>query len=220
MALFGEKYSETVRTITIGGEKPFSYELCGGTHVGETGVIGICLITSEGSVAAGIRRIEAVTGRKAYELIQNRFQIVSQAASLLESPAEALPEKITNLQDELSDIRKQLTSLRQNLVADEFDQKLQQVTLVNGVRVLATRLNDADADTLRQMVDRFRQLYSTQGVIVVGSVRWASTIISLTEDLLARVRAVVDRSLPHHWGAVVVVPPGTGRRKILQAGRH
>ncbi len=74
MALFGEKYGEIVRTITIGGaEQPFSYELCGGTHVDETGDIGLFLITSEGSAAAGIRRIEAVTGRGAYELVQTAF---------------------------------------------------------------------------------------------------------------------------------------------------
>ncbi len=217
MALFGEKYSETVRTITIGGEEPFSYELCGGTHVGETGVIGICLIISEGSVAAGIRRIEAVTGRKAYELIQNRFNIVNQSASLLDSPAEALPEKITILQDELSNTRKQLASLRQTLVSDEFTQKLEQTRIVNGVRVLAARLNDADAETLRQMVDRFRQQYPAQGVAVLGSVKDGrpTVIAAITEDLLARGLNAV---------ALVkyVVTPlgggGGGRPTLAQAG--
>jgi alanyl-tRNA synthetase len=124
-ALFGEKYSDTVRTITIGGDHPFSYELCGGTHVGETGDIGICLIISEGSVAAGIRRIEAVTGRKAYELIKNRFAQSERAASLLGITPENLPEKITVLLDEVVALQKQVTSLRQNQVSGEYQQKVQ-----------------------------------------------------------------------------------------------
>jgi alanyl-tRNA synthetase len=102
MALFGEKYAETVRTITIGGEVPFSYELCGGTHVGETGDIGICLVTSEGSVAAGIRRIEAVTGRKAFEMIQNRFNTLNHATKMLDTTPDNFIEKATNLLDELN----------------------------------------------------------------------------------------------------------------------
>ena len=91
MALFGEKYGETVRTITIGGEDPFSYELCGGTHVESTGDIGMMIITSEGSAAAGIRRIEAVTGRGAYELVQRRFRVLKQTAGILGAALEEVP---------------------------------------------------------------------------------------------------------------------------------
>jgi alanyl-tRNA synthetase len=186
MALFGEKYSETVRTITIGGEKPFSYELCGGTHVGETGDIGIFLITSEGSVAAGIRRIEAVTGQKAYELIQQRFAKSSQAAYLLGSSPDTLPEKIANLLDELSASQKQVSSLRQNLVSAEFKQKLQQVKLVNGITLLVAKLTEADAETLRQMADRFRQQYSSKAIAVLGSVKEGRPIVIavISDDLL------------------------------------
>ena len=188
MALFGEKYGETVRTITIGGEHPFSYELCGGTHVGETGDIGICLIISEGSVSANTRRIEAVTGRKAYDLVQSRFTKSHQAAFLLGSSPEDLPEKVTALMDELSSLQKQVTILRQSLVSNEFDQKMQQIALVKDVKVLSTRLHEADADTLRQMVDRFRLLYPEKGIAVLASERDGRPIIiaAITNDLLAR----------------------------------
>jgi alanyl-tRNA synthetase len=188
MALFGEKYGETVRTITIGGDKPFSYELCGGTHVRQTGDIGICLITSEGSVSAGIRRIEAVTGRKAYELIQNRFDLLNKISNLIGSTPELLPEKVTNLLDELSTSRKQITSLKQGLVSTEFNQKLQHTRVIKGINILSLQLNEADTETLRQMVDRFRQQFPNKGVVVLGSVidGRPTVVAGITEDLISK----------------------------------
>jgi alanyl-tRNA synthetase len=217
MALFGEKYADIVRTITIGGEKPFSYELCGGTHVDETGDIGICLITSEGSVAAGIRRIEAVTGRKAYELIQNRFNTLNQVAKFLSTSPEGLSEKVSSLLDELNTSQKQVATLRQSQVSDEFNQKLQQIKLVDGIKVIIAKLNDADADTLRQMVDRFRQQYPNKAVAVLGSIKDGQPIIiaAITEDLL-----------PHGLNAIELVRfvaaplggGGGGKPTLAQAG--
>jgi alanyl-tRNA synthetase len=121
MALFGEKYGETVRTITIGGAEPFSYELCGGTHVGETGDIGIFLITSESSAAAGVRRIEAVTGRGAYDLVQKRFRQLKRTAALLGSSVDEVPGKVEALQAEVERSHKQVARVRQDLAAAEFD---------------------------------------------------------------------------------------------------
>jgi alanyl-tRNA synthetase len=188
MALFGEKYGETVRTITIGGEEPFSYELCGGTHVDETGDIGLCLITSEGSVAAGIRRIEAVTGRGAYALVQRRFQTLHQAASLLGTTPELLTEKAEAVLEELSSARKLAGNLRQSLVAAEFNQVLANPQLVNQVTVLTATLSDADADTLRLMIDRFRQRFPSSSVAVLASVLNGrpTLIAAVSEDLLKR----------------------------------
>jgi alanyl-tRNA synthetase len=217
MALFGEKYTETVRTITIGGEQPFSYELCGGTHVGETGDIGIFLITSEGSVAAGIRRIEAVTGQKAYELIQNRFAKSSQAATLLGSTPETLPEKITSLLDELSASQKQVSTLRQNLVLAEFKQKLGQVKLVNGISLLVAKLTDADAEALRQMADRFRQQYSSTGIAVLGSIKDGRPIIiaAITDDLVSHGINAIDLV---KFVAKPLGGAGGGKPTLAQAG--
>jgi alanyl-tRNA synthetase len=217
MALFGEKYGEIVRTITIGGDKPFSYELCGGTHVSETGDIGVCLITSEGSVAAGIRRIEAVTGRKAYELIQNRFDLLNKTSTLLDSTPELIPEKVTSLLDELSSLRKQIATLKQGQVLIEFNQKIQQAKLVKGVNVLSLQLNEADAETLRQMVDRFRQQYSTKGVVVLGSIKDGrpTVVAGITEDMTNKGLNAIDLI---KFVAAPLGGGGGGKPTLAQAG--
>ena len=217
MALFGEKYGESVRTITIGGEHPFSYELCGGTHVRETGDIGICLITSEGSVAAGVRRIEAITGRKAYELVQIRFAKSAQAANLIGSTPESLPEKIALLLDELNTSQKQISALKQGQASGEFNQKLLQTKEVRGVNVLAVKLIEADGETLRQMVDTFRQHYQTLGVVVLGSVKDGRPMVvaGITPDLVSRGYSAIDLI---KFVAFPLGGGGGGKPALAQAG--
>jgi alanyl-tRNA synthetase len=188
MALFGEKYGETVRTITIGDpERRYSYELCGGTHLDRTSDVGAFIILSEGSAAAGIRRIEAVTGRGAYELIARRFKALKQAAGLLSSTPEAIPEKVESLQGELSAAKKEIAGLRQEGAVASFIARLADVPMVRGVPVLTLQVPNADADTLRQLADRFRQKY-TSGTAVLGSVidGRPTIIASVTEDLVKR----------------------------------
>ncbi len=216
-ALFGEKYGETVRTITIGGDKPFSYELCGGTHVRQTGDIGVCLIISEASVAAGIRRIEAVTGRKAYELIQNRFELLNKSSNLIGSSPELLPEKVISLLDELSTSRKEITAIKEGLVSMEFSQKLQLTHSIKGVNVLSIQLKEADAETLRQMVDRFRQQYPTKGVIVLGSVKDGrpALVAGITQDLISQGLNAVELI---KFVAAPLGGSGGGKPTLAQAG--
>jgi alanyl-tRNA synthetase len=216
MALFGEKYGEEVRTITIGGANPFSYELCGGTHVDETGDIGTFLITSEGSAAAGIRRIEAVTGRKAYELVQRRFRTLKESASLLATTPDDLPQKISATLQQLNTEQKQVAALRSQLAKTEFTHHLDEPQVVKGVPVLAATLAEADAETLRQMADRFRARHPS-GVVVLGSVSAGRPVLiaAVTEDL-------VKRGL--HAGELVkfVAAPlgggGGGKPTLAQAG--
>jgi len=119
-ALFGEKYGQEVRTISIGDEERISYELCGGTHVDETGDIGLFLITSEGSAAAGVRRIEAVTGRGAYDLVKHRNQLLKKSASELSTSPEELPDRIAQLIKEQDHLRKQIQGLKQKSARQEF----------------------------------------------------------------------------------------------------
>ncbi len=188
MALFGEKYGETVRTITIGDpERRYSYELCGGTHLDRTSDVGAFIILSEGSAAAGIRRIEAVTGRGAYELIARRFKALKQASGLLSSTPEAIPEKVESLQGELSAAKKEIASLRQEGAVASFTARLADVPMVRGVPVLTLQVPNADADTLRQLADQFRRKY-TSGTAVLGSVidGRPTVIASVTEDLVKR----------------------------------
>jgi alanyl-tRNA synthetase len=186
-ALFGEKYGDTVRTITIGEPDSFSYELCGGTHVEDTGDIGVFIITAEGSAAAGIRRIEAVTGRKAYELVQRRFKALNETAGLLGSAAEDAPQKVHSLLDELSAARKQISALRRELAGSSFLEMLEQVPVVKDVPVLTAELSGADADTLRQMTDRFRQRYPSGVAVLASTVEGRPLVVaSVSEDLVKR----------------------------------
>jgi alanyl-tRNA synthetase len=208
-ALFGEKYGEIVRTLTIApvgstgpsrsipqGETPsehgerYSYELCGGTHLDRTSDVGAFLITSEGSAAAGIRRIEAVTGRGAYDLIARRFKTLKQTAGALKSSIDEVPLKVESLQDEISELKKEVTALRTQIALSIFDTQLANVKSFSGVNVLTMEVPDANADLLRMLADKFREKYPKSGaaVLVTGNVPagGATVIAVLTEDLVKR----------------------------------
>ena len=152
-----------------------------------TGDIGLCLITSESSVASGIRRIEAVTGRGAYELVQRRFRALKETALSLAASPEEVPQKTLALVDDLSAARKQIASLRREMSMSEFLRHLEEAPTVSGLPVLAVEVPGADADTLRQMADRFRQRYPS-GVAVLASVSEGrpTVIAAVTEDLVKR----------------------------------
>ncbi len=216
MALFGEKYGEIVRTITIGGEERHSFELCGGTHLNRTSDIGMFLITSEGSAAAGVRRIEAVTGRGAYALVRRRFAALHAAAKQLSVTPEALPPKVANLQEELAAAQKEAASLRQKLAAQDYAARLEAAEEVAGVTVLAARLEGADEDALRQLTDRFRARYPS-GVIVLGTVinGRPRLVAAVTEDLTQR--GLHAGQLVKHV-AQQVGGGGGGRPTLAQAG--
>ena len=185
MALFGEKYGETVRTISImEDEGKYSYELCGGTHLERTSDIGAFLITSEGSVASNVRRIEAVTGRGAYDLIQKRFKTLKQAAGALKTTVDKVPAKVDMLQNEVSDLKKELAGLRAQSALSNFDAQLANVQTIKDVNVLAMEVPDANMDTLRMLADKFREKYPKAGaaVLVTGS----TVIAVMTEDLVKK----------------------------------
>ncbi len=193
MALFGEKYGEIVRTISIlesdsllseKTDSKYSFELCGGTHIDRTSDIGAFIIVSEGSAAAGIRRIEAVTGRGAYELITKRFKTLKQTAGALKSSVEEVPAKVDSLQDEISDLKKELANLRVQSALSTFNLQLSNLQLVKDVNVLALEISDSNADTLRMLADKFREKYPKEGVAVLAT---GSTVIAVvTEDLVKR----------------------------------
>jgi alanyl-tRNA synthetase len=197
MALFGEKYGETVRTINImesasllandGSKLPqskYSYELCGGTHLERTSDVGAFLIISEGSVAANVRRIEAVTGRGAYELIHKRFKQLKQTAGMLKSGVEEVPAKVEALQSEVSELKKELANLRAQTALSNFQSLLAGAQVVKEVNVLAAEIPNANADTLRSLADKFREKYPKNGAAVL--VTGGTVIATVTEDVVKR----------------------------------
>ena len=216
MALFGEKYGATVRTISIGKTETFSYELCGGTHVQDTGDIGLFLITYEGSIAAGVRRIEAVTGQKAYDIARTRMNALDISAQLLTTAPMKVPTKIKNMLKNLSTVQKDLKNLRGLIAADKFEKYLKDVPEIMGVPVLTAIVQNADPDALRALTDRFRQQYPS-GCVVLGSIvdEKPHLIAAVTDDLI---------KLGLHAGklvkeiAAVIDGGGGGKADLAQAG--
>jgi alanyl-tRNA synthetase len=217
MALFGEKYGDVVRTLRIGmpGE-PFSYELCGGTHVHETAEIGLFHIISEGSVGAGIRRIEAVTGRGAYELAERRLGQLETISAYLGVPPDQVDRRVLALMEEAQDAQKEAARLRRLLAQRDFEAVLSSVQQVDGVPVLAARVEAADADTLREMSDWFRQRVGS-GVVVLGAAMEGrpNFVAAVTPDLVQR---GLDAGRLVKAVARVVGGGGGGKPTLAQAG--
>jgi alanyl-tRNA synthetase len=217
MALFGEKYGDEVRVIKIGvPHDPFSQELCGGTHVHHTGEIGLFRIVSEGSVGAGVRRIEAVTGRAAQQLVQQRLGVLDAAAAQLGSQPEEVDRAVLRLLGDLHRSQKEIGELRRELARLEFEKLLSQVHEVDDVKVLAARVHAADVETLREMTDWLRTRLGSV-IIVLGAVinEKPSFVAAVTPDLVdkgLKAGTVIQRV------ARVVGGGGGGRPTLAQAG--
>ena len=185
MALFGEKYGDTVRTISIVDDgSRYSYELCGGVHVHETVEIGQMILISEGSVSAGIRRIEALTGRGAREYIQNNLNQLNQVAQRLGTTPEHTGERVVALQDELADSKKEIATLRREIARYNFNHLIENMDQVNSVPVLIAQVEDVTMDNLREMSDWFRNKVES-GVLVLGTVvdDRPQLLVGVTDDL-------------------------------------
>ncbi|MDO9741057.1 alanine--tRNA ligase [Glaesserella parasuis] len=187
MALFGEKYGDRVRVVDI---TAFSVELCGGTHVKQTGEIGLFKVVSEGAVAAGVRRIEAVTGENAIGLLHQQQQILNQSAELLKADTASLVEKIQQLQEKSKKVEKELQQLKDKLAAQAGGELAKQAKQINGVNVVVQRLENVDAKALRTMVDDLKnQLGSAVIVFATQTDEKVNLIVGVTKDLTDKVNA-------------------------------
>ena len=164
MMLFGEKYGESVRVLDIGSSR----ELCGGTHVNATGDIGLFKVIAESGVAAGVRRIEAVTGANALAYLQSLEDTVSQAAGSLKAPAAELNGRIAQVLDQVRALEKEVASLKGKLASAQGDELVSQVVAVKGLKVLAAKLEGADAKTLRDTMDKLKDKLKTAAIVLAA----------------------------------------------------
>lgn len=181
MALFGEKYGEIVRVVKMG---EYSIELCGGCHVPNTSAIGLFKLVTETGIGAGTRRIEAVTGEKAYQYMSDQIQILNDAAHKLKANVKDVPEKIAALQKELREAHKEIESLTAKLGNIEAKSLINKVKEVNGIQLLVSRVEINESNQLRTMLDELKQKIKS-GVIVLGAVLDGKVqlIAGVTKDL-------------------------------------
>ncbi len=186
MMLFGEKYGDIVRVLNIGS----TTELCGGTHVSRTGDIGLFKIYSESGVAAGVRRVEATTGTGALKLINAQQALINQLASDLKAPTGELANKVAQLTDHTKTLEKELARLKSKLASSQGDDLTSQAIEINGVKVLAATLEGADANALRETMDKLKDKLKS-AAIVLASVNdgKVSLAAGVTQDVIAKIKA-------------------------------
>ena len=186
MMLFGEKYGEVVRVLDIGS----STELCGGTHVQRTGDIGLFKVVAEGGVAAGVRRIEAVTGDGALAYLQQLESTVTQVAATVKAPVSEVNERVKHVLDHVKQLEREIAALKGKLASSQGDELVQQAIAVKGVKLLVAALPGADARTLRESMDKLKdKLKSAVIVLAVVDGSKVQLAAGVTPDLVARVKA-------------------------------
>ncbi|MGJ0636082.1 alanine--tRNA ligase [Xenorhabdus bovienii] len=212
MALFGEKYDEQVRVLSMGG---FSTELCGGTHASRTGDIGLFRISSESGTAAGIRRIEAITGQTALNSVYQQTDLLQDIAHLVKGDISSLNEKVKTTLDRTKQLEKELQQLKSQQAAQESSSLANQTKEIQGVRLLVTQLGDTEPKMLRTMVDDLKNQLGS-AIIVLSTVTGdkVTLIVGITKDLTARIKAGDLIS----FVAQQVGGKGGGRPDLAQAG--
>jgi alanyl-tRNA synthetase len=186
MMLFGEKYGDEVRVLNIGS----SIELCGGTHVKRTGDIGLFKIVAESGVAAGVRRVEAVTGEGALALVQQQQDQLQQVADAVKSQPQEAAARIAQVLDNVKALEKELAALKSKLASSQGDELVAQAQDINGVKVLAATLEGADAAALRETMDKLKDRLKSAAIVLAavadGKVALAAGV---TADLTGKVKA-------------------------------
>jgi alanyl-tRNA synthetase len=212
LAFFGDKYGDKVRVLKLGD---FSTELCGGTHVGRSGDIGLFKIVSEGGIAAGVRRIEAVTGQGALDVVNANEAVLREVAGLVKGNRDDVSAKVSQLVDRTRALERELQGLRQKLASGGGRDLLKEAQVVNGIKVLAARIDGADAKALRDTADQLKSKLGS-GVVVLGAVEGDKVFLvaSVTQDLAGRLKAgEIIKPVAELCGG-----RGGGRADFAQAG--
>ncbi|MBW2087192.1 MAG: alanine--tRNA ligase, partial [Deltaproteobacteria bacterium] len=212
VALFEERYGDMVRVVNV---PDFSMELCGGTHTERTGDIGLFIVMAESSAAAGVRRLEALTGRAALEAIQAQRQTLRTVSAALKTSPDQAPERLNRVQARQKELEQELTTLKQKTSVGRTDEVLDQIQEVAGVRLLAARVNIDNPKGLRELGDHFRDKIKS-GVIVLAAENKgkALLLVIVTPDLKDRFHAgQIIKEL-----AQIVGGSGGGRPDMAQAG--
>jgi alanyl-tRNA synthetase len=211
MMLFGEKYGDVVRVLNIGS----SIELCGGTHAKRTGDIGLFKIVAETGVAAGVRRVEAVTGESALALINRQADELQQVAEAVKAKPQEIVARVGQVLDNVKALEKELSALKSKLASAQGDELLTQAHDINGVKVLVAKLDGADVAMLRETLDKLKdKLHSAAIVLASVSDGKVNLIAGVTADTTAKVKAgdLVN------FVALQVGGKGGGRPEMAQAG--
>lgn len=210
-ALFGDKYGDEVRVVAVG---EYSIELCGGTHAEDTGKIGLFKIDGESGVAAGVRRIEASTGFKAYENIHNMEKTLKRVARTLKSDTAKIEERAEKVMDDTKEISRELETAKGKLAAHEASALFENVEEINGMKVLIKGFKDKDADSMREIVDRAKDKLGSCIVVLGSDNGKAIFAVGVSKDLTSKVKAgdLVREA------AIVAGGKGGGRPDFAQAG--
>ena len=212
MALFGEKYGDRVRVVSVPG---FSKELCGGTHVSATGDIGLFRIVSEGGIASGVRRIEAVTGNTAYEKVHSEYESLAAIRSILKAPTNEELAKVKKLLEKNRELEKEITSLKEKMISGSDSSGEGDIQKIGDASLLIKNLENTDAKTLRTYIDNAKNKLKS-GIVVAGSVadKKVAMAAGVTQDLTHRFHAGnIIKEI-----ATIVGGSGGGRPDMAQAG--
>ncbi|HSB95868.1 MAG TPA: alanine--tRNA ligase [Spongiibacteraceae bacterium] len=211
MMLFGEKYGDEVRVLDIGSSR----ELCGGTHVASTGDIGLFKIVAESGVAAGVRRVEAVTGMNAVAFVHRQESVVAEIAGALKASVDETPQRVAQVLEQIRTLEKELAQVKGKLASAAGSDLAAQVKTINGVQVLAAKLDGADAKALRDTVDQLKNKLGS-AVILLAAVDGEKVMLiaGVTQDLTARFKAgeLLAKA------AAAVGGKGGGRPDLAQGG--
>ena len=212
MALFGEKYDEQVRVLSIGD---FSTELCGGTHVHCVGNIGLCKIVSETGVAAGVRRIEAITGNRALEWVTATDNTLIKLANLLKTNRDSLEDRLAQFLEQARTTEKELARLQSKLASSQGSDLAAQAIVIKGINVLAARLDNVEVKQLRDTLDQLKNKLGTAAIVLATVKEGKVTLVAgVTNDCVAQLKAgeLVN------YVALQVGGKGGGRAEMAQAG--